>query len=71
MDKKNDKFAEQDNWLNWIGKTVEKHSGKPFKSGAKSGVIVSVETNPNSNKQGFKMDDGSIVDCFQCKLQSK
>ena len=66
--KKVDKFADKDNWENYIGKEIEKHSGKPFKSGKKTGIAISMGINPNSGKQGFNMDDGTIVDCMQCKL---
>lgn len=61
------KFAEQDKWENWIGLTLVKHSDKPFKSGKKKGVAVKLTTNPNSGRKAFKMDDDSVVDCFQVK----
>jgi len=64
------KFEFQDEWPNWVSKEIVKHSGKPFKSGKLVGVTLGMEPNPNSGKMGFKMDDGSIVDCFQCKLLS-
>lgn len=63
------KFNTEDQWPNWIGKEIVKHSGKPFKSTLKVGIPVDLTTNPNSNKKAFLMDDGSIVDCFQTKLK--
>lgn len=63
-----DKFAYIDEWPNWVNHEVIKHSGKPFKSGKKIGVVKELTTNPYSNKKAFKMDDDSIVDCHQCKL---
>lgn len=66
--KKIDKFADKLNWVNYIGKEIEKHSGKPFKSGDKIAIPISIETNPYSGKEGFKLGDNTIVDCMQCKL---
>lgn len=66
--KKVDKFEHQEDWDKWIGKEVEKHSKKPFKSGKLTGFPVQMTVNPNSGKKAFKMDDNSIVDCFQLKL---
>lgn len=63
-----DKFKDQADWDNWVGKKVEKYSKKPFKSGKITGFPVEVTINPNSGKKAFKMDDNSIVDCFQVKL---
>lgn len=63
-----DKFIHKDNWHDWVGLEVIKHSRKPFKSG---NIIVKVKeytTNPYSGKKGFKLDDDSIVDCHQVKL---
>lgn len=66
--KKIDKFADKDNWENWIGMKIIKYSQKPFKNGKQVNIAVSMKTNPNSNKMGFEVEDGSIVDCHQCKL---
>jgi len=52
----------------FVGKVITKHSGKPFKSGEVEGTVVGFTTNPDTNREGFLMDDGSIVDCHQCKL---
>ena len=57
-------FPEKE-WETWGGLTVEKRSGKPFKSGKKQGIVISKTINTYSNKSGFLMDDGSIVDCHQ------
>lgn len=65
-----DKFKYSNQWSQWIGKSVEKHSDKPFKSGLKVGRVMELTINPHSGKDGFLMDDGSIVDCHQVKLTS-
>lgn len=58
------------NYANWIGKTVIKHSGKPFKSGEITAKATALTTNPHSGKQGFEIDGNAknIVDCYQVKL---
>jgi hypothetical protein len=63
-----DKFEHANEWHTWIGKEVVKHSGKPFKSGEQIGSVVAFTTNPHSGKPAFEMNDGSVVDCFQVKL---
>jgi len=62
---KTDKFKHQDEWKDWVGLEVAKHSGKPFKSGKSTGLVTEYTVNPHSNKVAFKMDDGSVVDCYQ------
>lgn len=62
-----DKLASESQWDTWVGVEVEKHSGKPFKSGLKIGTPMSTTINPHSGKKAFLMDDGSIVDCLQVK----
>ena len=72
MTKKVDKFANSTDWDNWIGKQIIKYSGKPFKSGAKIGIVDSIGVNPNSGKKCFIMrEDQTSVDCFQCNLLNK
>lgn len=66
-----DKFKDQDNWHKWVGLEVIKHSNKPFKSGRHTAIVVEYTTNPHSDKAGFKLNDGSIVDCHQCKLLTR
>lgn len=66
-----DKFKDSENWENYVGEVVVKHSGKPFKSGMFTGTIYKLTTNPHSGKAGFLMGDGSIVDCHQVKLVSE
>ncbi len=66
--KKVNRFEDRQNWPNYVGKVVTKHSGKPFKSGDVESTVVSFTTNPDTNREGFLMEDGSIVDCHQCKL---
>lgn len=68
MGKKVHKIYKNPDWINWVGCEIVKHSNKPFKSGNKVGVVKELTTNPHSNKTAFLMDDGSIVDCYQCKL---
>lgn len=65
------KYKFSNDWENWIGCEVIKHSKKPFKSGKKVGCIINMIVNPYSGKMGFKMDDDSIVDCYQVKLYDK
>lgn len=68
MGKKVHKIYKNPDWINWVGCEIVKHSNKPFKNGLKVGVVKELTTNPYSNKVGFLMYDGSIVDCQQCKL---
>jgi hypothetical protein len=63
-----DRITTKDDWKKWIGLNIIKRSNKPFKSGLKIGIPLGMELNPYSGKMAFKMDDGSIVDCHQCKL---
>lgn len=63
-----DKFKYQDEWKNWVGLDVIKHSKKPFKSGKLIERVFEYTTNPHSGKAGFKFADESIVDCHQVKL---
>lgn len=64
-----DKFADANNWNKWVGKKIEKHSNKPFKSGLKIGIPKQYGENPYTGKPAFLMlDDETWVDCFQCKL---
>jgi len=71
MKNKIDKFEHQNEWTNWIGLTIEKYSGKPFKSGSKFATPDRVETNPNYGKLAFHLiEDGTLVDCYQCKLKT-
>ena len=65
---KTNKWEFEDEWIEWIGYTVTKHSGKPFKGGDKIGIVVDMDVNPHSKKPAFLIDDGSLVDCYQCKL---
>jgi hypothetical protein len=65
-----DKFAEKDLWVNWVGMILRKHSNNPFKSGLQTGRAMELTVNPYSLKQGFLMDDGTVVDCFRCKLEN-
>jgi len=58
-----------DIWPDWIGKPIIKKSGKPFKSGLKTGTPKDITINENSGELGFLMDDGSVVNCDICKLK--
>lgn len=66
--KKINKFKYENEWDTWVGSVVTKHSKKPFKSGLLTGTVNGVTINPYSQKKAFKMDDGSIVDCYQVTL---
>lgn len=68
MKRKINKFEKQGEWNTYVGKMIVKHSGKPFKSGEKEGTVISLTINPHTEKDAFLMNDGSIVDCYQCKL---
>ena len=61
-------FKQRMRWTKWVNHMVIKRSNKSFKSGLKSGIVIELTTNPYSNKPGFLMGDGTIVDCYQCKL---
>jgi len=65
---KTNKFKYQDEWDTWVGKTVIKHSKKPFKSGSIIETPSDIIINPHSKKLGFKFSDENIVDCHQCRL---
>lgn len=56
-------------WSTYINKRIEKKSGKPFKSGLKIGIAVEMTINPHKEGPAFLMNDGSIVNCEQCKLK--
>lgn len=60
-------FKQRMRWSKWINHFVIKKSNKPFKGGLKIAIPISLATNPYSNKMGFLMNDGTIVDCKQCK----
>jgi len=53
----------------WIGLTITKKSGKPFKSGLKDGIPLAMAINPYRTGTAFLMNDGSIVNAHQCKLK--
>ena len=63
-----DKFKHKDDWENWVGCDVIKHSKKPFKGGKQIERVVNITTNPHSFKQAFILEDESIVDCHQVHL---
>ncbi len=69
-DKKIQNFNNSKDWSTWVGKEIEKFSGKPFKSTFKTGTVKMFTVNQHSGKEAFLMDDESIVDCFQCKLKT-
>ena len=62
-----DKWKHETDWPDWIGNTVEKKSGKPFKGGEKVGIVSDMGINPWTKRKAFKIDD-SFIDCYQCKL---
>lgn len=59
---------ELEKYRNFLGKRIVKHSGKPFKGGKKIATPVSMEGNPNSGNPAFKLEDGTLVDIYMCKL---
>jgi hypothetical protein len=65
------KLEFENEWESWVGKTVIKHSKKPFKSTFQTSTVKDITINPYSKKKGFLMDDGSIVDCMQVALYTK
>ena len=67
MTTKIDKFIECENWENWIGLEVIKHSKKPFKGGKQIELVKDITTNSFSGKKAFILNDESIVDCHQVK----
>lgn len=59
----------RNNYSEWIGKSVVKKSGKPFKSGNKVNTVIDVVVNPNTNRVAFVFsDDYSVVDAHICVL---
>ncbi len=53
----------------FLGKKVQKISGKPFKSGEKINTVDQVVWNPVTGKPAFSfLEDYSIVDYFQVEL---
>lgn len=55
---------------NFIGKKVEKISGKPFKSGNKINTVKGIGINPNTGKECFLFnEDESLVDIRICKIK--
>lgn len=59
-------------WSTWIGHSVVKRKGKPFKSGEKVGTVAQMTTNePHTSQPAFLMaEDGSTVECFRCRLHT-
>jgi hypothetical protein len=62
------KFEHAAEWHRYIGKKIEKHSGKPFKSGKKIEKVIGTTVNEFSKRFAFILTDESVVDCMQCKL---
>jgi len=56
-------------YKDWIGKTVFKPSGKPFKSGKKTNTVTGIVDHPILRIPSFTFsEDESVVECRQCKL---
>jgi len=66
--KNTEKLFYSNEWKNWLYLPICKCSGKPFKSGKKIGIPFDIVINEHSNKTAFLMNDGSVVDCYQCIL---
>ena len=55
-------------WKTWIGRPIQKQSGKPFKSTHKIGVPIEIVAHPITGRPAFVMkDDGSVVECRMCE----
>lgn len=53
----------------WIGKTVKKKSGKPFKSKQKEATVKAITVNPYNDDIAFSFfEDNSIVSCDICEI---
>lgn len=55
-------------YIDWIGKEIFKKSGKPFKNGEKTEIVVGIRINEYSKKLAFIVSDEVVVDCHQCEL---
>lgn len=56
-------------WNRWIGHSVVKRSGKPFKSGNKVGTVTAIGSHQYTPHLAYTMaEDGSQVECFRCEL---
>lgn len=66
--KKEPSIEEIFKWNTWIGESVKKRSGKPFKGGFLTAKAVNIKVNPHSGKHAFELSDGSVVDCYQVEL---
>lgn len=58
-------------YSSWVNSEIVKKSNKPFKSGLKVGIVKSMTINPHNPELAFLMNDGSIVNCHQCKLNTQ
>ena len=56
-------------YYNWIGNTIQKKSGKPFKNKEKIVIPVGLTINQQDRKKriDFILEDKSIVNCEQCE----
>lgn len=58
----------------WIGKEVEKISGKPFKYGGKIGTVIDVQMHEpwHPSVIAFKIkEDNTLVEAWRCKLSGE
>jgi hypothetical protein len=71
MPKESTKWDSQEDWPNWVGRVVEKHSGKPFKSGQTTATVKSFTTNPrHEDRPAFTFEeDDSVVDAVQVRVK--
>lgn len=63
------KFESESEWPMWVGKSIVKHSMRPFKSGKQTEIPVGLGLNPYTNRAAFVFEDESVIDCYQCKLR--
>lgn len=56
-------------WIDFIGRVVEKQSGKPFKSTNKINTVKGLVKNPQTGHLAFIFEeDDSNVECWRCRL---
>ena len=69
-DKEIDRLKTKEELSTWVGKRVEKYSGKPFKSTFKKNTVKEVIQHPKSpHRLAFTfVEDESYVSATMCKL---
>ena len=55
-----------------IGKSVQKLSGKPFKSGRKVNIVSGIVRQEFTGQPGYTFEnDDSVVECWRCEEAKK